>query len=210
MTFTSPVCRICHGIVTETCSSVQLNCKCLGELGLLHTDCARAWFSVSRTSNCDVCCFPVTNVPFVKVELPHETAVPTQPTNRLHPAEVILFFLALVCMDVLANRPPVILPDAYVYSIFFSFPAMYLSAYYFYKGDARKKVVATTFVGFTMTVWSIIFIYISSGTRLTLASNILVSLEQITWMFVLCSVFTLGKKWIQKWIHDAGADETVV
>ncbi|XP_011098376.1 E3 ubiquitin-protein ligase MARCH3-like [Sesamum indicum] len=47
------VCRICH--LSEDSELVLLGCDCRGELGVVHRDCAEAWFLQKGNRLCEIC-----------------------------------------------------------------------------------------------------------------------------------------------------------
>ncbi|XP_073309264.1 uncharacterized protein [Primulina huaijiensis] len=53
------VCRICHLSAKESGKSltglIELGCRCTGELGVAHLDCAEAWFRVRGNRLCEIC-----------------------------------------------------------------------------------------------------------------------------------------------------------
>ncbi|XP_073157642.1 uncharacterized protein [Henckelia pumila] len=53
------VCRICHLSAKESGKSlmglIELGCRCKGELGVAHLDCAEAWFRVRGNRFCEIC-----------------------------------------------------------------------------------------------------------------------------------------------------------
>ncbi|KAG7022941.1 hypothetical protein SDJN02_16677 [Cucurbita argyrosperma subsp. argyrosperma] len=58
------VCRICHLSSDESVSSelVNLGCRCKGELGMSHRDCAEIWFMHRGNRQCEICGQTATNV----------------------------------------------------------------------------------------------------------------------------------------------------
>jgi hypothetical protein len=61
-----PRCRICLDHVAasqfEAGDGVRLDCRCRGDAGTLHRECAERWFQRKQSLQCEVCAAPVTNV----------------------------------------------------------------------------------------------------------------------------------------------------
>lgn len=61
-----PRCRICLDHVSasqfESGDGVRLDCRCRGDAGILHRECAERWFQRKQRLECEVCAAPVTNV----------------------------------------------------------------------------------------------------------------------------------------------------
>ncbi|KAM7500565.1 hypothetical protein LguiA_024979 [Lonicera macranthoides] len=55
------VCRICHlspdqsNETTKEKDLIQLGCGCKGELGIVHSHCAEAWFKLRGNRLCEIC-----------------------------------------------------------------------------------------------------------------------------------------------------------
>ena len=73
-----PRCRICLDAVTQeqrqVGDGVQLDCRCIGDAGNIHRECAERWFQRRQNLTCEVCNAPVGNVrllPPLPGQVPH-------------------------------------------------------------------------------------------------------------------------------------------
>lgn len=92
------VCRICHLNsdqsseinITSTGNKVdliQIGCGCKGELGIVHSHCAEAWFKVRGNRLCEICGETATNVTGVGDSRFLEEWNEGRSSGSLHPSE---------------------------------------------------------------------------------------------------------------------------
>lgn len=72
------VCRICFEELGEELETFKLECKCKGDMALVHKECCQRWFNIRGNKTCEICKSEVQNIT-VKVR-----RMPTINLSNLH------------------------------------------------------------------------------------------------------------------------------